>query len=103
MPGDEKFRYRVTDGWLRDLAAEPTPTESWPCTRWDDGVSRDQLRFLEVQAELGVDCNVVWGLFVDRHWPVPFEDVITGERADRLAAFVEEAHEHKVRVMSGLG
>src|ERR1035437_8201962 len=85
MPAAPPFRYRVIDGWLRDLAAEPTPNAAWPCTRWDDAVARDQIRFLDFQAELNVDCNVVWGLFVDRNWPVPFQNVISDDRAARLA------------------
>jgi hypothetical protein len=93
----------VTDGWLRDLASEPTPEDPWPCIRWDERLLADQIRFLAVQAELGVDCNVVWGLFVDRAWPVPFEQVIGEERERRLHAFVGAAHRRNLKVLSGVG
>ena len=51
---ENAFTFRVTDGWLRDLASEPTPHDPWPCIRWDDQLLADQIRSLEVQAELGV-------------------------------------------------
>ena len=56
--GGEPFRYRVTCGWLRDLASEPTPHDPWPCIRWDEALLADQMRFLDAQAELGITCNV---------------------------------------------
>jgi hypothetical protein len=99
----EPFRYRVTDGWLRDLASQPTPRDAWPSIGWDEQVAQDQVAFLDAQEQLGVDCNVVWGLFVDRAWPVPFQNIISEERAGRLRGFVEAAGARKVRVMSGLG
>jgi hypothetical protein len=97
------FTYPVTDGWLRDLASEPTPNDRWPCIRWDDRLLADQLRFLDVEAELGVTTNVVWGLFVDRAWPVPLANVIDREREERLHAFVDAAHARGVKVLSGVG
>jgi hypothetical protein len=97
------FDYRVTCGWLRDLASEPAPHDPWPCIRWDDQLLADQIRFLDAQAELGVTCNVVWGLFVDRAWPVPLENVIDAARAEKLQAFVAAAHERGLKVLSGVG
>jgi hypothetical protein len=99
----EHFTYRVTDGWLRDLASEPTPHDSWPCIRWDEKLLADQVRFLDVQAELGIDHNVVWGLFVDRVWPVPLKNVIDAAREEKLRAFVDAAHARGVKVLSGVG
>ena len=101
--GDDAFFFRVTDGWLRDLAREPTPNDPWPCIRWDDQLLADQVRFLDVQAEMGVDINVVWGLFIDRAWPVPLANVIDAERARRLRAFIDAAHQRGVKVLSGTG
>jgi hypothetical protein len=97
------FTFRVTDGWLRDLASEPTPRDAWPCIRWDDRLLADQLRFLDVQAELGVEYNLAWGLFVARSWPVPFENVIDAERERRLRTFVDAAHARDLKVLSGAG
>src|SRR2546427_5199341 len=77
---DDRFTFPVTDGWLRDLASEPTPHDRWPCIRWDEQLLADQIRFLDVQAELGITYNLAWGLFVDRSWPVPLEHVIDAPR-----------------------
>lgn len=100
---EKPLAYRVTDGWLRDLASAPTPGDAWPCIRWDEGLLADQLRFLDVQAELGVEYNLVWGLFVERGWPVPFEKVIDRRREAMLEAFVSAAHQRKLKVLSGVG
>ena len=98
-----EFEFRVTSGWLRDLAAEPTPRDKWPCIRWDGKLLDDQIRFLDVQAELGMTYNLAWGFFIDRSWPVPFENVISCERAGKLRAFTEAAHDRGLKVLSGLG
>jgi hypothetical protein len=97
------FTYRVTDGWIRDLASEPVPNERWPSVRWDDQLLADQMRFLEVQAALGIEYNVVWGLFVGRSWPAPLKNVVDDSRAARLHAFVDAAHARGVKVLSGVG
>jgi hypothetical protein len=100
---EDRFAYRVTCGWLRDLASEPTPNDPWPCIRWDEQLLADQIRYLDGQAELGVEYNVVWGLFIDRAWPVPFENAISRTREHMLRAFVDAAHERRVKVLSGVG
>jgi hypothetical protein len=99
----ERFTFAVTDGWIRDLASEPSPHDPWPCIRWDDQLLADQVRFLDVQSEVGVEHNVVWGLFVSRSWPVPLADVIDRAREDRLHAFIDAAHERGIKVLSGAG
>ncbi len=101
--GNDAFKYRVTDGWLRDLASEPTPNDSWPCIRWDEQLLKDQIRFLDVQAEVQMTYNVVWGLFINRSWHVPFENIIDDRRAEMLKAFVDAVHERGLRILSGVG
>jgi hypothetical protein len=103
-PTDDKpFIYRVALGWLRDLASEPSTGHPWPYTGWDDRLLADQVRFLDAQAELGMNYNAVWGLFADRRWPVPLENVIDERREAMLSAFVQAAHRRGVKVLSGLG
>jgi len=97
------FKYGVAIGWLRDLASEPTPTDPWPCVRWDAQLLRDQENFLEVQSRLGQRYNVAWGLFISRCWPVPFERVVSDERRRFLASYVAAAHARGVKVMMGTG
>ncbi|MFH1069723.1 MAG: hypothetical protein V1794_08920 [Candidatus Glassbacteria bacterium] len=97
------FQYRVSVGWLRDLASEPTPGEIWPCIRWDDKLTEDQLGYLKAEAELGMNYDCAWGLFRARDWPVPFENVIDDRRAERLKIFVEAAHRLGVKILAGVG
>ena len=99
------FTFRVTSGWLRDLASEPTPHDTWPCIRWDEQLVADQLRFLDAQAELGMTYNLVWGLFIDRAWPVPFDPdrIIDAARAEKLKTFVDAAHGRGLKILSGVG
>jgi hypothetical protein len=99
----KSFAYRVTDGWLRDLASEPTPNDRWPCIRWDEKLPSDQTRFLDVQKELDTTYNVVWGLFINNSWHVPFENVIDDKRADMLKKFVNSVHNHGLKILSGVG
>jgi len=99
----EPFTYCVTDGWIRDLASEPTPRDPWPCIRWDDQLLADQIRFLDVQAELGISYNCVWGLFINHNWPVPLRNVIDEQRAEKLRVFVDAAHKRGIKVLHGTG
>jgi hypothetical protein len=100
---EDRFTYAVTDGWLRDLASEPTQYDAWPCVRWDDRLLADQIQFLDVQAELGVEYSLAWGLFIDRSWPVPFESVIDAEREKKLRIFADAAHERGLKLLHGTG
>ncbi len=100
---NDSFKFRVTCGWLRDLASEPTPHDQWPCIHWDEKLLEDQIRFLDVQKEVDMVYNVVWGLFINRSWPVPFENVISEERTERLKTFVNSAHERNLKILSGVG
>jgi len=102
MP-DTKFQYRVTSGWIRDLASQPTPTDTWPCIRWDDQLVEDQERFLDAQAELGVEYNSVWGLFVDREWPSPLTNVIDDHRAELVRGFADACHQRGLKLETGCG
>ena len=97
------FTFRVTCGWLRDLASKPMPHDKWPCIRWDEKLIVDQIRFLDVQAELGMTYNLAWGFFISQAWPVPFENIIDDARAEMLKAFVDAAHERGLKVLSGVG
>jgi hypothetical protein len=99
----QPFKYRAALGWIRDLASEPVPDAKWPDIRWDDQLLADQMRFLDVQAELGTEYNVVWGLFIARSWPAPLQNIVDDARAARLHAFVDAAHARGVKVLSGVG
>jgi len=100
---NDSFIFRVTCGWLRDLASEPAPYDKWPCIRWDDKLLDDQIRFLDTQAEVGMTYNIAWGLFIDRSWPVPFENIVSEERAEKIRIFTDAAHNRGLKILSGVG
>lgn len=97
------FDYRITCGWLRDLASEPTPHDTWPCIRWDDQLVEDQRRILDAQVEYDIPINSVWGLFVDRAWPIDLAQAAPPDRAERVVQFTDAAHERGLKIISGLG
>lgn len=101
------FTYPVTAGWIRSVATQPSPTEPWPDVAWDCDLLEDQIRFLDVQSELGVTYNRPWGLFVARCWPVPFDPapgkLISREREEMIACFVDAAHERGIKILAGTG
>ncbi len=100
---EPSFTFRVTNGWLRDLASQPTPGKRWPCIDWDDALVKDQRRFLDAQQELDVDINVVWGLFAARAWPTKLAQAAPPERAEKIVNFISAAHQRKLLVLSGAG
>ncbi len=103
MTQSMKFDYRITCGWLRDLASEPTPNDTWPCIRWDDQLAADQQRMLDAQAQYDITINSVWGLFVDRAWPTTLAEAAPPQRAQRVRAFTDAAHQRGLKIISGLG
>jgi len=99
----QPFTHAVTAGWIRSVAAEPSPDKPWPDTRWDEQLLQDQIRFLDVQAELGVKYNRPWGVFIGRRWPVPFQNVVSAEREKLIIAFMTAAHERGIKILAGTG
>ncbi|MCC7146577.1 MAG: hypothetical protein IT443_09035 [Phycisphaeraceae bacterium] len=100
---ENKFRYRMTCGWLRDLASEPTPFEPWPSIRWDAQLTADQERFLDAQGEMDVEINSVWGLFADRAWPTDLAKAGASPRGEQVQRFTSAAHQRKVKIVTGMG
>lgn len=98
-----RFEYTVAKGWLRDLASEPTPHDPWPCIRWDDQLVADQMRFMDVQADLGITYNRPWGLFVAHAWPVPLENVVDRQREEQIVTLIAAAHSRGLKVLAGVG
>lgn len=101
------FTYPVTAGWIRSVATRPSPNEPWPDVTWDDDLLQDQIRFLDVQSELGVKYNRPWGLFVSRCWPVPFDPrpgkLVSRQREEMIARFVDAAHQRGIKILAGTG
>lgn len=102
MPED-RFRHRITCGWLRDCASEPTPNTMWPSLLWDEQMTKDQVRMLDAQKDTGVEINSVWGLFVGREWPSDLASCVDAKRAEQVRWFTDEAHKRGLKVVLGMG
>jgi hypothetical protein len=100
-------RFGVACGWLRDLAAVPTPNDPWPCIRWDDALIADQKRFLSVMAECGLAHIVTWGHFISHSWPASLGSGPTskelGERGNLVQQYTLAARELGIKSMAGVG
>ena len=54
-------------------------------------------------AESGYTDIVLWGLFVDHHWPLDIVSCCDADRRARIRLLVEEAHLLGLRLLCGLG
>ncbi len=102
MPA-ESFTFPVTAGWIRSVSRVPSPDEPWPTVQVDDELLEDHIRMLDAQKQTGVTYNRPWGLFIGRRWPVPFENVVTPQRAAWVKALVKAAHDRGVKILAGTG
>ena len=97
------FRHRGYLGWITDLASRPETGAAWPSTRLDDGLIEDYRRTFALMQRLGFNEISIWGLFVARTWPVEVESAVTPEREKLITTLLDTAHQHGIRVYSGLG
>jgi hypothetical protein len=56
-----------------------------------------------LQARLGLDLVVIWGLAVGRDWPVDIAASVDARRAAQVRHLIESAHTQGIRVMAGTG
>jgi hypothetical protein len=52
---------------------------------------------------LGYNAIVVWGFYVSRSWPTDIPSAVPAERGVLVANLIDAAHEHGIRVYTGLG
>ena len=99
----EPFRYRGYLGWITDLATLPDTNAAWPSMKLDDALMRDYTETFRLMREWKLRDLCVWGLYVSRAWPVDLSASISKERGARVEKLIADAHDHGVRVISGLG
>jgi len=97
------FRHRGYLGWITDLATEPDPTAAWPSMRLDERLLDDYRRTFDAMKHLGFNEISIWGLYVSRSWPVDITSAVDPKRGAMVEKLVDEAHQHGIRVYSGLG
>ena len=79
------FRHRSYLGWITDLATRPHPTAPWPSIELDEELLADYTATFTTMQQLGMNEIVIWGLFVDRHWPTDMAAAVDAERGKRSA------------------
>jgi hypothetical protein len=94
--------YRAYVGWITDVGSRAY-FGPWPSLRLDEDLLRDYATSFALQARLGLDISIIWGLFVGREWPVDLSHAVSSQRRELATRLVDLAHHHSIRVLPGLG
>jgi hypothetical protein len=97
------FRYRAYLGWITDLDSRPDVHAPWPSMRLDDVLLAEYRRTFVAMKRLGYNAIVVWGFYVSRSWPLDITSAVPAERGALVSELIDAAHEHDLRVYTGLG
>jgi hypothetical protein len=98
------FNHRTAFGaWINDTRNEAMPDEKWPYVVIDEQTVGDTVRCLELQARAGFNEFDIFGLFTSYAWPLDIRSAVDDERAQRVRAILDAAHDLGIRVLCGLG
>ena len=97
------FTHRALNGWITDLATEPDPDAAWPSMRLDEGLLQDYRETFALMRRVGFNEIVIWGLYTANHWPLELKAAVPAERGRKVERLLASAHEHGIKVLSGLG
>ena len=100
MPG---FTHRALNGWITDLATQPDPDAAWPSMRLDERLLQDYRETFAQMRRVGFNEIVIWGLYTANNWPLDLKSAVPMERGRRVEQLIASAHEHGIKVLSGLG
>ena len=96
------FQHRSLVGWISEFSSRPMH-EPWPVITLDDQMMSDFVEIFDLCKQVGFDEMVIWGLFVERRWPVPVELAIDEKRRKQIQKLLDAAHERGIKILSGLG
>jgi hypothetical protein len=97
------FRYRAYLGWITDLDSRPDAHAPWPSMRLDTALLEEYRRTFVAMKRLGYNAIVIWGFYVSRSWPLNITSAVPAERGTLVSKLIDAAHEHGIRVYTGLG
>ena len=100
VPG---FTHRALNGWITDLATEPDPNAAWPSMRLDEPLLKDYRETFALMRRVGFNEIVIWGLYTANNWPLDMKSAVPPERGRKVEQLIANAHEHGIKVLSGLG
>jgi hypothetical protein len=98
-----RFDHRGYLGWITDLATEPDANAVWPSMRLNERLLNDYRETFGLMRQIGFNEISVWGLYVSRAWPVDIRSAVSSARGVLVEKLITSAHEHGIRVYSGLG
>src|SRR6478609_5414831 len=96
------FTHRCLYGWISEFVNRPLPG-GWPQIPLDDETLSDFDAYFAMCQESGYNEVAVWGLFVDRRWPLDIASCVDADRRGRIARVLDAAHRRGLKVLSGLG
>ncbi len=71
--------------------------------RLDDQLLQDYRETFALMRRVGFNEIVVWGLYTANNWPLDLKSAVSSERGRRVEQLIASAHEHGIKVLSGLG
>ena len=96
------YEHRALLGWISEFVNRPLPGV-WPQIPLDDKTLTDLDDYAELAQESGYNELMLFGLFVDRRWPVDIASCVDSDRRKRIAHVLDSAHRRGLKVLSGLG
>lgn len=102
-PATPGFRHRAYLGWITDLDSRPDTNAAWPSMRLDLALLEDYRKKFALMKRLGYNAIVIWGFYVSRNWPLDISSSVSQERGALVRRLIDSAHEHGIRVYTGLG
>ena len=96
------FTHRALLGWISEFVNRTLPGK-WPQIPLDDETLDDLKGYFDLCRDSGYNQVVMWGLFVDRRWPLDIASCVDVERRRRIDRVIDLAHERDLMILSGMG
>lgn len=96
------FQHRSLVGWISEFSSRPLH-DPWPIITLDSQMMRDFIAIFDLCKQVGLDKIIIWGLFVERRWPVQIEKAIDKNRRRQIQELLDAAHKRGIKILSGLG
>ncbi len=90
-------------GWIRDLASEPRPTDTWPSIVIDDQLLADYVTAAKTLTKDGLNEFQVWGLAAANSYSVDVEQTADATRVAQIKQLIDSLHQQGLKVIAGTG
>ncbi len=96
------FQHRALLGWISEFIRRPLPGV-WPQIPLDDETLADLDACFRLCRETGYNTVILWGLFVDRCWPLDIASCMDTDRKARVAQVITAAKAQGLTILGGVG